>query len=70
MIECKVVRPGRGLEGVVTEGIPQSATYVDATGAQVGPSGLFDLRTGRTWSEPMFRREEAGGGRAITVSGT
>ena len=64
VIECKVLRPGRSLQGVIAEGLRQTAEYMDVAGAEEGHLVVFDLRADRTWSQRLFRRrgtvEEAG----------
>ena len=69
VIECKVVRRGRGLEAVVAQGVRQTAEYMDACGAEAGHLAVFDLREGRTWAQSLFRRRESSGGRTVTVWG-
>ena len=69
VVECKVVRRGRGLDATLREGLEQAAAYMDVWGAEAGHLALFDQRPGRTWEEKVYRREEWFGGRPITVWG-
>ena len=69
VIECKVLRPRRGLEGTIAEGVRQTAEYVDVTGAEEGHLVVFDLRADRTWSQSIFHRQEPHGEVAIDVWG-
>ncbi len=69
VIECKVVREGRRVESVISEGLEQTAASVDRCGAATGHLVVFDARTGRTWKERVFQREEVASGRVITVWG-
>ena len=67
VVECKV-RHG-SLEATIRDGARQTAAYMDRLGAEAGHLVLFDRRAGRPWEEKVFRREEADGGRTITVWG-
>ncbi len=69
VIECKVLRPGRGFETVVAEAVSQAEAYRDGCGAESGHVAVFDLRPGRTWEERRFRRDPDAGGPPITVWG-
>ena len=69
VIECKVVRAGQGLEGVIRPGLEQTAAYMDRCGAESGHLVIFDLRPGKTWEERVFRRDPEPGGLPITVWG-
>ena len=69
VIECKVLRKGKGLEGTVREGLVQTQGYMDRCGAESGHLVIFDCREGRSWRERLFRRNETAGGRQITVWG-
>ena len=68
-IECKALRPGRGLESTVLKGIQQTAWYMDRCAAESGHLLIFDQRPGRTWEKRIFRRDERTGETAITVWG-
>ena len=69
VIECKVVRSGQGLDGVVRSGLEQTAAYMDRCGAESGHLVIFDLRPGKSWEERVFRRDPELGGLPITVWG-
>ena len=69
MVECKAVRPGRGLEPTIREGLRQTAWYPDRCGAVSGRLVIVDQRPGRSWKERIFRREERSGDVPITVWG-
>ena len=56
VVECKVLRPGRGLEGTVRNALEQTARYMDRCGTGSGHVVIFDRRPGRTWEERIFRR--------------
>ena len=67
VVECKV-RHG-SVERTVAEGVAQTATYMDRCEARAGHLVVFDRRTGRTWEEKVFRREERSGEHTVTVWG-
>lgn len=67
VVECKLAR--RGVERAVTEGLGQTARYMDRCGADNGHLVVFDLDAKRSWEEKLFRREENAEGRTITVWG-
>ena len=69
VIECKVLRPKRSLQGVIAEGLRQTAEYMDVSGAEEGHLVVFDLRADRTWSQRLFRRRETVGAAGIHVWG-
>ena len=69
VIECKVLRPKRSLQGVIAEGLRQTAEYMDVSGAEEGHLVVFDLRADRTWSQRLFRRRETLGEVGIDVWG-
>ena len=69
VIECKAVRPGRGLETTIGEGVRQTASYMDLCGAEAGHLLIFDQRPDRAWEARIFRREERKGRTSITVWG-
>ena len=69
VIECKVLRPKRSLQGVIAEGLRQTAEYMDVSGAEEGHLVIFDLRADRTWSQRLFRRRETLGEVGIHVWG-
>ena len=57
VVECKVVRAGDGLESTVTEGVEQTAGYMDRCAAEAGHLVVIDQREGRSWEEKVFRRQ-------------
>ena len=69
VMECKVVRPGRGYESAVAEAVEQAGEYMDRSGAESGHVVVFDLRPGRTWEERIFRRDPQPGEPPVTVWG-
>ncbi len=69
LIECKVLRAGRGLEGVIRRGTEQTARYRDGCGAESGHLVVLDLREGRTWGKRVFRRGPEPDGPPVTVWG-
>ena len=58
----------RGLESTIREGVEQTASYVDRSGAQEGHLVMFDGGKG-LWKENLFRRREFAGDIAIEVWG-
>ncbi len=69
VIELKVAREGRGPERQVREGLEQTAAYMDRCGAESGHLVVFDTRSGRSWEERLYRRDERVGDKAVTVWG-
>ena len=70
VVECKVVRAGDGLESTVTEGVEQTAGYMDRCAAEAGHLVVIDQRAGRTWEEKVFRRQQQSkGGTPVEVWG-
>ena len=69
VIECKVLRKGRGLRSTIEEGLRQTAGYMDHSGAESGHLVVFDRRPDRSWAERIFRREEHSGDSRVTVWG-
>ena len=67
MIECKVLH--EGLERTISEGLKQTAGYLDRCAAQAGHLVIFDRSPEKRWEAKIFRREEAVAGRTITVWG-
>ncbi len=57
VIECKVVRPGRALEGTIRTALGQTEAYMDRCGAGSGHVVIFDRREGKTWKQRIFRRD-------------
>ena len=70
VIECKVLRPGRGLESTVRTAVEQTTRYMDRCGARSGHVVIFDTRPGKAWEDRIFRRDAEQGVRpSITVWG-
>ena len=69
VIECMVIRKGRGLNSTIKEGLRQTAGYMDRSGAESGHLLVFDRRPDKSWAERIFRREERYGQARITVWG-
>ena len=69
VIECKALRTGRGLGRTIEEGLRQTASYMDRSGAESGHLVVFDQRPQKSWEERIFRREEHAGETSITVWG-
>ena len=67
VVECKVVH--KGLESTIREGLRQTRGYMDRCAAESGQLVVFDRRTGRSWKDKIFQREESVEGGAITVWG-
>ncbi len=66
VLELKILRKSR--ERTLTEGLEQTWQYLDRVGEGTGHLVIFD-RSGRSWDEKIYRREETHRGRHITVWG-
>ena len=66
MIECKILR--KSLERTVSEGLEQTAAYMDRCGAEAGHLVIFDRGDGR-WEDKVFCRRESCGETEINVWG-
>ena len=69
VVECKLVRDGRSRTRTIEKGLEQTAAYMDLSGTDAGHLVVFDMRTGREWSEKLYREERNWGERRITVWG-
>ena len=69
VIECKVMRKGRGMQGTVRDGLEQTTAYMDRSGAETGHLVIFDCREGKSWRERVFRRVESRGDTPVTIWG-
>ncbi len=69
VVECKVVRKGRGVAATRREGLRQTATYMDIWNADEGHLVLFDQTGGRSWQDKIYCRIDPSEGRPITVWG-
>ena len=68
VIECKVLHGS--LERTVSEGLLQTADYMDRCAAQAGHLVIFDRGEGKRWEDKIFRRDERTGDQhRITVWG-
>ena len=67
VIELKV-RYGE-LERVLADGLEQTWTYLDTSGAEAGHLVIFDRDPNRSWQEKIFRRDMSFRDRSITVWG-
>ncbi len=66
VIECKILR--KSLERTVSEGLRQTAAYMDRCGAEAGHLVIFDRGDGR-WEDKVYCRRESCGGTEIYVWG-
>jgi len=57
VIELKILR--KSLEATTSEGLIQTADYMDRCGADEGHLVIFDRRPKRKWAEKIFRKQEA-----------
>jgi len=67
VIELKILRGT--MERTVTEGLEQTAGYMDRCRADEGHLVIFDRRPKVAWSKKIFRRTKKAGGRTIVVWG-
>jgi hypothetical protein len=67
VVECKVLRGS--LDATIREGLEQTLDYMDRSGGESGHLVIFDRDESTPWEEKLYRREEALGGRAVTVWG-
>ncbi|MBI2925233.1 MAG: ATP-binding protein [Verrucomicrobia bacterium] len=67
VIEVKVLR--KAPAKAESDGLKQTAEYMDRCGAGEGHLVLFDRRPRRSWRERIFRRVRRSGARKITVWG-
>ena len=68
VVECKVLHGS--LERTVSEGLLQTADYMDRCAAQAGHLVIFDRGEGKRWEDKIFRRDERTGDQhRITVWG-
>ena len=66
VIECKILR--KSLERTVSEGLQQTAAYMDRCGAETGHLVIFDRGDGR-WEDKVFCRRESFGETEMYVWG-
>ena len=68
VIECKLRR--HALERTISNGVEQTAGYMQRCAAEAGHLVIFDCHEGRTWEEKVFRhRAQSKAGVAIDVWG-
>ncbi len=67
VIELKLLH--KSLEATVSEGLEQTADYLDRAGTTDGHLLIFDRRPGMTWEERIFQRREMCRGYPIQVWG-
>ena len=67
VVECKLRR--KSLDATVSEGLEQTALYMDRCGADGGHLVIFDRSEGRSWEEKIFCNEMKRTGAPITVWG-
>jgi len=64
-LELKILRGPKTL----TEGLEQTASYLDKLGCAEGWLVVFDRDADKSWEEKIYRREESAGGKKIIVVG-
>ena len=69
VVECKLVREGRSRERTIERGLEQTAAYMDISRADAGHLVVFDMRTGRSWADKLYREWRDWKGTPITVWG-
>ena len=67
MIECKLLRGS--LQETLGKGVYQTLAYMDRAAAKEGHLVIFDRSTDASWEQKVFRREEEGNGKPVTVWG-
>ena len=67
VIELKLLH--KSLDATVSEGLEQTADYLDRAGTADGHLLIFDRRPGMTWEERIFQRVETCRGYSIQVWG-
>ncbi len=68
-VECKVVRDRDGLERTISEGVEQTARYVERCGAEAGHLVVIDCRENRSWEEKIFHERRGDGPAPVDVWG-
>ncbi|MEM7403518.1 MAG: ATP-binding protein, partial [Myxococcota bacterium] len=70
VLELKLIHQKSALETKQSEGLKQTAAYMQRVNTQEGHLLLFDRRAGKSWEERIWvKQEQAPDGRAITVWG-
>ena len=67
VLELKLLRKSR--EKTLTEGLEQTAMYMDKCGAKTGHLMIFDRGKDRSWEEKIFREKHMHEGKEIEVWG-
>ena len=67
VVECKILH--KSLERTISDGLAQTAGYMDHCGAEAGHLVIFDRDEGKSWEEKLFRRVESVPGADIKVWG-
>ena len=67
VIECKILH--KSLDRTISEGLEQTAAYMDRCDAEAGHLVIFDRSEDRPWREKIFRREGVAGDAVIAVWG-
>ena len=67
VVECKLLH--RNLEHTISQGLEQTAAYLDRCGGEAGHLVIFDRAEGRRWEDKLFHRHESAAGFAIEVWG-
>jgi hypothetical protein len=67
VIELKILR--KSLDHTISEGLAQTADYMDKCGSSEGHLIIFDRNPEKPWEEKTFRRNETHDGKTITVWG-
>ncbi len=67
VIECKIQR--RPLEQTIAEGLPQTAGYMDVSGAEEGHLVVFNRDVPVSWEEKIFHRAAVHEGKTIQIWG-
>ena len=67
VVECKVLH--KGLERTISEGLEQTAGYMDRCAAESGHLVIFDRDEVRGWDEKVFCRRESAGGVEVQIWG-
>lgn len=67
VVELKILHAA--LDTTVSEALPQTAAYLDRTGADEGHILVIDKTQTRPWNEKIFTRQETFQGRTYTVWG-
>ena len=57
VVECKVLREGGSLEGLIDKGVEQTAGYMSRCTPESGHLVVFDQRKNRTWEDKLFHEQ-------------